>query len=107
MRDRSLTLRARQLGEPARTLREWIFSTLVMVRKFPSIEMWGLLAHLVGMDETGAGTVEAVDCEGSALPSGFDVAGWARQACEMSGVPFAVEDPVILQRLLTLVAHPG
>lgn len=67
----------------------------------------GSLTHLVGMDEISVATVVAVDREVSALPSGFDVAGWARRACESSGVPFAVADPVVLQRLLTLVAHPG
>lgn len=59
------------------------------------------------MDETGAGTVEVLDRERSTLPPGFDVAGWARQACEASGVPFAVADPVVLGRLRTLVTYPG
>ncbi len=37
----------------------------------------------------------------------FDVREWTRQACEASGVSFAVTDPVALERLRTLVAHPG
>ena len=59
------------------------------------------------VDETRAGTVEVADREGSVLPPGFDIAGWARQACESSGVPFAVADPVVLGRLRTLVTPPG
>lgn len=43
----------------------------------------------------------------SALPGGFDVREWTRQACEASGVTFAVTDPVALERLRTLVAHPA
>lgn len=42
-----------------------------------------------------------------ALPGGFDVQEWTRQACEASGVTFAVTDPVALERLRTLVAHPA
>lgn len=37
----------------------------------------------------------------------FDVREWTRQACEASGVSFAVTDPVVLERLRTLVAHPA
>lgn len=32
---------------------------------------------------------------------------WTRQACEASGVSFAVTDPVALDRLRTLVSHPA
>lgn len=41
------------------------------------------------------------------LPSDFDVVAWTRQACEASGVPFAVEDPVVLGRLRALMEHPA
>lgn len=42
-----------------------------------------------------------------ALLGDFDVREWTRQACEASGVSFAVTDPVALDRLRALVAHPG
>ncbi|MCK3771049.1 hypothetical protein MZK47_15370 [Microbacterium aerolatum] len=42
-----------------------------------------------------------------ALAGDFDVREWTRQACEASGVSFAVTDPVALDRLRALVAHPG
>lgn len=42
-----------------------------------------------------------------ALAGDFDVQEWTRQACEASGVSFAVTDPVALNRLRALVAHPG
>jgi hypothetical protein len=41
------------------------------------------------------------------LPPTFDVVAWTRQACEASGVPFAVEDPVVLGRLCALMEHPA
>jgi hypothetical protein len=69
--------------------------------------MWGFSAHLVGMEKTGVGVDDVVDREGSALPRGFDVAGWARQACVRSGVPFVVVDPLVLGRLRILVSHLG
>ncbi len=50
---------------------------------------------------------ESTSPRSSALPGGFDVQEWTRQACEASGVPFAVTDPVALERLRTLVAHPA
>lgn len=42
-----------------------------------------------------------------ALAIDFDIREWTRQACEASGVSFAVTDPVALDRLRALVAHPG
>lgn len=42
-----------------------------------------------------------------ALAGDFDIREWTRQACEASGVSFAVTDPVALDRLRALVAHPG
>jgi len=45
--------------------------------------------------------------EATAIPEGFDVASWAREACEASGVPFAVEDPVTLAKLRDLAEHPA
>lgn len=42
-----------------------------------------------------------------ALAGDFDVREWTRQACEASGVSFAVTDPVALDRLRALVAHSG
>jgi len=41
------------------------------------------------------------------LPPNFDVVAWTREACEASGVPFAVEDPVVLGRLRALMEHPA
>jgi hypothetical protein len=70
-------------------------------------KMWDFSAHLVGMDKTGARAGDVVDRDDSVLPPGFDVAGWVWQACQASGVPFAVADPIVLGRLRTLVAHPG
>ena len=43
----------------------------------------------------------------SALPDDFEVLDWTRAACEASGVPFAVEDPVTLAKLRDLVEHPA
>lgn len=43
----------------------------------------------------------------TAQEAGFDVAAWAREACEASGVPFAVEDPVALAKLRDLAEHPA
>jgi hypothetical protein len=43
----------------------------------------------------------------SALPADFDVTSWTRAACEASGVPFAVEDPVTLAKLRDLAEHPA
>lgn len=43
----------------------------------------------------------------SALPAGFDMTAWVLRACEASGVPFALEDPVALAKLRNLVKHPG
>lgn len=43
----------------------------------------------------------------SVLPDDFDVLAWTRAACEASGVPFAVEDPVALAKLRDLVEHPA
>jgi hypothetical protein len=42
----------------------------------------------------------------SALPPGFDVSTWTRQACLRSGVTFAVEDPLVLHRLAVLTRKP-
>jgi hypothetical protein len=42
-----------------------------------------------------------------ALPPGFDVVAWTEAACEASGVPFEVIDPVVLARLRTLMEHPA
>ncbi|MDN6024982.1 hypothetical protein [Bifidobacterium mongoliense] len=36
------------------------------------------------------------------LPPGFNVAAWTRQACERSGVPVGVSDPVTLAKLRVL-----
>ena len=43
----------------------------------------------------------------SALPDGFDVEAWTRAACDASGVPFAVEDPLALLKLRDLAKHPA
>lgn len=43
----------------------------------------------------------------SGLPPGFDVTAWTRAMCEASGVPFGVEDPVVLGRLRMLMEHPA
>ncbi len=45
--------------------------------------------------------------EEAAIPEGFDIAAWAREACEATGVPFAVEDPVTLAKLRDLAEHPA
>ncbi len=37
-----------------------------------------------------------------ALPPGFDPEGFTREACERSGVSFAVTDPVALSKLRVL-----
>lgn len=50
---------------------------------------------------------ETANADISHLPAEFDVTEWTRQACEASGVSFAVTDPVALDRLRALVAHPG
>lgn len=50
---------------------------------------------------------ESTPPRSSVLPEGFDVQEWTRQACEASGVSFAVTDPVALDRLRTLVSHPA
>ncbi len=61
--------------------------------------------------EPGNGAADAVQpaavASSSLLPEGFDVAAWAQAACEASGVPFAVEDPVVLAKLRDLVKHPA
>lgn len=36
------------------------------------------------------------------MPPGFDVAVWTREACERSGVPIGVTDPVTLAKLRVL-----
>ena len=38
----------------------------------------------------------------SGLPPGFDVGAWTREACERSGVPVEVSDPVVLAKLRVL-----
>ncbi|MFV4913129.1 hypothetical protein PFZ49_06095 [Microbacterium lacticum] len=38
----------------------------------------------------------------SGLPPGFDPVAWTRQACERSGVPVGVTDPVALTKLRVL-----
>lgn len=38
----------------------------------------------------------------SGLPPGFNVVAWTRQACERSGVPVGVSDPVVLAKLRVL-----
>lgn len=38
----------------------------------------------------------------SGLPPGFDPVAWTRQACERSGVPVGVSDPVALAKLRVL-----
>ena len=41
----------------------------------------------------------------SSLPPGFDVEEWTRSACEASGVPFAVNDPLALRKLSVLTSR--
>ena len=41
------------------------------------------------------------------FPEGFDVVAWTREACERSGVSFAVTDPLVLDRLGTLARFPA
>lgn len=36
------------------------------------------------------------------MPPGFDPVAWTRQACERSGVPVGVADPVTLAKLRVL-----
>lgn len=36
------------------------------------------------------------------MPPGFDVVVWTREACERSGVPIGVTDPVTLAKLRVL-----
>lgn len=38
----------------------------------------------------------------SGLPPGFDPVAWTREACERSGVPVGVTDPVTLAKLRVL-----
>lgn len=52
------------------------------------------------------GPVEA-EREASALPADFDMTAWTRAACEASGVPFAVEDPLTLAKLRDLAEDPA
>lgn len=70
-------------------------------------------AHLSGMETTTAdpstpdtsATPLARERRGrarSGLPAGFDLVAWTRQACERSGVPFGVSDPVTLAKLRVL-----
>ena len=33
---------------------------------------------------------------------GFDIVAWTRKACEQSGVPFGIEDPIALEKLRIL-----
>lgn len=54
-----------------------------------------------------AGAVENADAALSHLPAGFDVTQWTRAACESSGVPFGVTDPVTLRKLTHLIRHPA
>lgn len=50
-----------------------------------------------------AGRNEAAQREArSPLPDGFDARAWTRAACERSGVPLGVVDPVALGKLRTL-----
>lgn len=69
--------------------------------------MWGCLRTYGGMDKVHADAVETVQKEATGLPAGFDVQAWTQAACEASGVPFGVEDPVVLGRLRTLMEHPA
>jgi hypothetical protein len=45
--------------------------------------------------------------EATTLPTDFDTVAWTRAVCEASGVPFAIEDPVVLAKLRDLVEHPA
>lgn len=56
---------------------------------------------------TSATSVNPSPCERrgqarSGLPPGFDVVVWTREACERSGVPVGVSDPVTLAKLRVL-----
>ncbi len=42
----------------------------------------------------------------SHLPPGFNAETWAREACQKSGVPFGIEDPLTLRRLAVLTRNP-
>lgn len=64
-------------------------------------------AHLPAPQPETSAPGETTTPRSSALPGGFDVQEWTRQACEASGVSFAVTDPVALDRLRTLVSHPA
>ncbi len=58
-------------------------------------------------DRHSADSLTATEGEvDSLLPDGFDVTEWTRAACENSGVPFAVADPVTLRKLTKLIRHP-
>ncbi len=67
----------------------------------------GRRAHLWIMGSTSAENAAQGDLARDALPPDFDVVAWTREACEASGVPFAVEDPVVLGRLRALMEHPA
>lgn len=64
-------------------------------------------AYLYDMGDTSAEHASTGDPAKDALPPNFDVVAWTREACEASGVPFAVEDPVVLGRLRALMEHPA
>ena len=67
----------------------------------------GRCAYLCIMGSTSAEHATRGDLAKHALPPNFDVVAWTREACEASGVPFAVEDPVALGRLRALMEHPA
>ncbi|MFT4137038.1 hypothetical protein [Microbacterium sp.] len=64
-------------------------------------------ASRLAVSQVEAADVSAPMPDASMLPVGFDTAAWTRAACEASGVPFAVEDPVALAKLRDLVEHPA
>lgn len=69
-------------------------------------------AHLLGMTTTTARSTpdlsltpsarERLGREPNGLPPGFDPVAWTREACERSGVPVGVSDPVALAKLRVL-----
>ncbi|WP_159500713.1 hypothetical protein [Microbacterium sp. 18062] len=59
------------------------------------------------MSQVRAETPETVAAARTVSPSAFDVVAWTRQACEASGVSFAVTDPVVLRKLDHLIRHPA
>jgi len=82
----------------------------VLFYEFKHYILWFLWAYLSDMKATTAAPRTPVNTsarkrEGQArsgLPPGFNVAAWTRQACERSGVPVGVSDPVTLAKLRVL-----